>query len=512
MSTRDGVEKMRRHWKIRKSNQSQQPKQTNHTVKTVLEDNRSTLKSIFKNSVDIQFRDLQLKDKKNTHAFICYTEGIVREEFIHDNVLEPLLGIDLLEEKINDHSLVSYMDSNIIKASSVDKTSNLDHVIENILRGQTAIFIDGFDSALLISTESYESRGVEEPDTESTVRGSREGFNEVITTNTSLIRRKINNPHLIFEEFIIGGNTKTPVRIGYIDGIAKQETVDELRKRLESIETDVVLESGYLEQYIEDHPNSIFQTIGNSEKPDKVAAKLLEGRVAILCDGTPFVLTVPYLFIESMQVPEDYYTKFQFTSLIRFFRMIALFLTVATPAVFVAAATFHHEMVPALLLTTMAAAEERVPFPILLEALIMTVIFELLREAGVRMPRPIGSAVSIVGALVIGEAAVQAGLVGAPMVIVVALTAITGFVVTAINSAVILVRFFLMLLAGTFGFYGLLLGTLFIVAHLSSLRSFGIPYLTPFAPVVLKEWRDTFVRLPLKNLQSKPRSVLRKKY
>ncbi|QGH33353.1 spore germination protein [Gracilibacillus salitolerans] len=503
---------MRRLRTTRKSNKSQQPKQTNRMVKMVLEDNRSTLKSIFKNSVDIQFRDLQLKEENNNRAFICYTEGMVREEFIHDNVLEPLLGIDLNKEEINSASLISYMDSNIIKASSVDKTSNLDHIIEKILRGQTAIFIDGFDSALLISTESYQSRAVEEPETESTVRGSREGFNEVISTNTSLLRRKINNPHLIFEEFIIGGNTKTTVRIGYIDGIAKQEIVEEVRNRLESIETDVVLETGYLEQYIEDHPKSIFQTIGNSEKPDKVAAKLLEGRVSILCDGTPFVLTVPYLFIESMQVPEDYYSKPYFTTLIRLIRLIALFLTVATPAVFVAAATFHHEMVPALLLTTMAAAEERVPFPIMLEALIMTVIFELLREAGVRMPRPIGSAVSIVGALVIGEAAVQAGLVGAPMVIVVALTAITGFVVTAINNTVILIRFFLILLSGSFGFYGLLMGTLFVVAHACSLRSFGTPYLTPFAPVELKEWRDTFVRLSLKNLQRKPSSILRKKY
>ncbi|WP_208591522.1 spore germination protein [Gracilibacillus suaedae] len=503
---------MRRLQTIHQKNKSQQPKQTNRMVKRALEDNRSILKRIFKNSIDIKFRDLQLQDNNNTRAFICYTEGMVREEFIHDNVLEPLLGINFNEGKVESKLLISYMQFNIIKASSVNKTSDLDQVIEKVLRGQTVLFIDSCDSVLLISTESYKSRAIEEPDTESTVRGSREGFNEVISTNTSLLRRKINNPHLIFEEFIIGGNTKTTVRIGYINGIAKDETVKEVRKRLESIETDVVLETGYLEQYIEDHPKSIFQTIGNSEKSDKVAAKLLEGRVAILCDGTPFVLTVPYVFIESLQVPEDYYTKPYFASLVRFIRMLSLFLTVFTPAVFVAAATFHHEMVPTLLLTTMAAAEERVPFPILLEALIMIIIFELLREAGVRMPRPIGSAVSIVGALVIGESAVQAGLVGAPMVIVVALTAITSFVVTAINNTVIMIRIFLLVLAGTFGFYGLLMGTLFVVAHVCSLRSFGTPYLTPLAPAVLTEWRDTFARLPLKKLQKKPGSILRKKF
>ncbi|MGP4042149.1 spore germination protein [Gracilibacillus sp. D59] len=503
---------MRRLRKRNKNKGSQPSQQSVRKVKQQLEDNRSTLKRIFKNSIDIQFRDLQLQDQQNIRAFICYTEGLVREKYIHNNVMEPLQGINFNEIEMNANSFISYMESNLIRASSVDKTSNLDEAIEKILRGQTAIFIDGFDSALLVSTKGFEARAVEEPDTESSVRGSREGFNEVIQTNTSMLRRKINNPHLVFEEFIIGGNTKTKVRIGYIDGIAREEIVKEVRKRLNSIETDVVLETGYLEQYIEDHPKSIVQTIGNSEKPDKVAGKLLEGRVAILCDGTPFVLTVPFLFIETLQVPEDYYSKPQAKSLIRLFRVIALFLTVFTPAVFVAVGTFHHEMVPSLLLTTMAAAEERVPFPILLEALIMSVIFELLREAGVRMPRPIGSAVSIVGALVIGESAVQAGLVGAPMVIVVALTAISGFVVTAINNTVLLIRFFLLILAGILGFYGLLMGTLFIVAHVCSLRSFGVPYLTPFAPVILKEWRDSFVRLPMKKLQKKPGSVLRRKF
>ncbi|SFM33537.1 spore germination protein KA [Gracilibacillus orientalis] len=506
------MRRLRKSSENKGSQQSQQSKQMARRVSIQLKDNRSTLKQNFNNSIDIQFRDLQLQDKNNTRGFICYTEGLVREEYIHQNVMDPLLGINFNKVKVNANSLISYMDSHIIKASSVNKTSSLDEAIEKILRGQTAIFIDGFDSALLVNTEHYHSRGVEEPETEATIRGSREGFNEVIRTNTSLLRRKINNPDLVFEEFIIGENTKTKVRVGYIDGIAKEEIVEEVRKRLNSIETDVVLETGYIEQYIEDHPKSIFQTIGNSEKSDKVAAKLLEGRVAILCDGTPFVLTVPYLFIENLQVPEDYYSRTFRSSIVRLIRLLALFLTVFTPAVFVAASTFHHEMVPALLLTTMAAAEERVPFPILLEALIMIVIFELLREAGVRMPRPIGSAVSIVGALVIGESAVQAGLVGAPMVIVVALTAISGFVVTAVNNTVILIRFILLFLAGTFGFYGLLLGTLFLVGHVCSLRSFSIPYLTPLAPVVAKEWRDTFVRSPMKDLQGQPGSIVRKKF
>jgi spore germination protein KA len=387
----------------------------------------------------------------------------------------------------------------------------MDDAIENILSGQTAIFIDGYNSALYVSTQGFEARNVEQPDTESSVRGSREGFNEILKVNTSLIRRKINNPNLVFESMKLGKQTKTNIRIGYIEGIANPKIVDEVKQRLKRIDTDMILESGYIEQYIEDHPYSIFPTIANSEKPDKVAAKILEGRIAIFCDGTPFVLTVPHLFVETLQVGEDYYSRPYLASLMRLLRILALFLTVATPALFVAVATYHHEMVPSLLLTTMAAAEEKVPFPVFIEALMMSIVFELLREAGVRMPRPVGSAISIVGALVIGEAAVTAGLVSAPMVIVVALTAITGFVVTALNDAVILSRLLLLFLAAAFGFYGILMGTLLILGHMCSLRSFGSPYLAPVGPIIWSGWKDSLVRFPLWKLTVRPVSIVWKK-
>ncbi|SHN27738.1 spore germination protein [Gracilibacillus kekensis] len=496
---------------MRRIRTPKQNKYAGEKVKKDLKENQEMLQQIFHNTIDIKFRNFQIQNQEQTSAFICYMEGMVSEEFIHFNIMDGLAGTNLKDINIDSPRFISILKNQMVKAPSMKETTILDEILDGILTGQTAIFLNQSDRVLLVTTVSFQSRGVEEPETEATVRGSREGFNEVIQTNTSLIRRKINNSNLIFEELIIGKETKTKVRIAYLNNVANKEVVKEVRNRLKAIKTDVVLETGYLEQYIGDHPYSIFSTVGNSEKPDKVAAKILEGRIAILCDGTPFVLTVPHLFIEVFQVPEDYYSNAYVSSLIRIFRIMALFLTVSTPAVFVAAATFHHEMVPSQLLTTMAAAEERVPFPIFLEAIIMIVIFQLLREAGVRMPRPIGSAVSIVGALVIGEAAVQAGLVGAPMVIVVALTAITGFVVTALSNAVILMRFFLLILAGLFGFYGLLIGTLFLVAHVVSLRSFGVPYLTPLGPIVTKDLRDSIIRLPLKFLQSKSKSITRKR-
>ncbi|MGO4887551.1 spore germination protein [Anaerobacillus sp. MEB173] len=474
--------------------------------------NSDHLKGVLGKSADMKFREIELYFGTPINVFICFLDGLVNEDYMNLHIIKPLMEPNFaIPNNIGSEDFLAIVQKRILSTSSINKETSMNNVIESILSGQTVIFIDGHDSALLVSTQGFESRNVEEPDTESNVRGAREGFNEVLKVNTSLIRRKINNPNLIFESMKIGKQTKTNIRIGYIAGIANPKIVDEVKQRIQRIDTDTILESGYIEQYIEDHPYSIFPTIANSEKPDKVAAKILEGRVAIFCDGSPFVLTVPHLFVETLQVPEDYYSRPYLASLMRFFRILSLFLTVGTPALFVAVATYHHEMVPSLLLTTMAAAEEKVPFPVFIEALLMSIVFELLREAGVRMPRPVGSAISIVGALVIGEAAVQAGLVSAPMVIVVALTAITGFVVTALNDAVVLSRFFLLFLAATLGFYGILMGSLIIVGHMCSLRSFGTPYLAPVAPIILNGFKDSFVRMPLWTLNTRPQSVVWKK-
>lgn len=482
-------------------------------IETNINKNTHEIKQIFKKCADVSYRDIELYYQKPVNVLICFIDGLVKEDIINAHIVKPLIEPNFLHDLQQNSSdnLFELVKKRVLSTTNMEEVTTIDEVIDGVLVGKTVIMIDGYPSAFLVSTLGFESRNVEEPQTEASVRGPREGFNEVLSVNTTLVRRKINSASLMFEDMEIGKITKTAVRIGYVDGIANQKIVDEVKKRLKQIDTDTILESGYIEQLIEDHPQSIFPTIGNSERPDKVAAKMLEGRVAIFCDGTPFVLTVPQVFIETLQVPEDYFSRPYLASMLRMFRIIALFLTISTPALFVAIATYHQEMVPSLLLITMAAAEEKVPFPTFLEAVIMIVIFELLKEAGVRMPRPVGSAISIVGALVIGEAAVQAGLVSTPMVIAVALTAITGFVVTALNDAIIVIRFFLLFMAGTFGFYGVLIGTLFIVGHLCSLRSFGTPYLAPVAPIILSEWKDALVRMPLWLLRSRPQSINWKK-
>jgi spore germination protein KA len=311
----------------------------------------------------------------------------------------------------------------------------------------------------------------------------------------------------------IGSVSKTDVSIVYIKGIAKDEIVKEIRSRLDRIEIDSILESGYIEQLIEDQSMTTFPTLYHTERPDMVAGNLLEGRVAIVVNGTPFVLLAPTVFIQFFQSVEDYYGRADIATALRFLRILIFFISIIGPASYIAGTTFHQEMIPTQLLIAIAAQRETVPFPAFIEALIMEVAFEILREAGVRMPRAVGSAISIVGALVIGQAAVQAGIVSPAMVIVVAITAIANFATPAFAIAISarLLRFIFMVAAATFGFYGIMLGILLLAVHLTSIRSFGVPYLAPMAPLIPANLGDTIVRLPMWAQKTRPKLIASKK-
>ncbi|MGM7719250.1 spore germination protein [Metabacillus sp. Hm71] len=480
------------------------------TIDERIENNILTLKKLLGKNDDAVFREFETFINKPVKVFLCYLSTLANNEYLNQYVAKPLMEPNFINEQrfSSEENILQVIKKNVLDVGGLLEVSSVDDILNGILSGKAALFINGYDTVLIIEAQGFASRNVTEPDTESVVRGPREGFTENIEVNTGLIRRKIINSNLFFEKFTLGKQTHTKIRIAYIDGIANKKIVEEVKKRLQTIDIDSILESGYIEQLIEDHPNSVFPTVGNSEKPDIIAAKLLEGKVAILCDGTPFVLIVPYVFIENLQISEDYYSRPYFASTIRLLRLLALFLTVTTPAFYVALTSYHQAMIPTILLTSMAAAEEAVPFPVLIETLLIGTAFEILREAGVRLPRPVGSAISIVGALIIGEGAVQAGLVSAPMVIAMALTGISSFIVPAINDAVVLSRLFFVLLAGILGLYGVLIGFLIILAHMCSLRSFGTPYLTPHAPIILREWKDTLIRAPLWKMNARPQSIV----
>ncbi len=318
------------------------------------------------------------------------------------------------------------------------------------------------------------------------------------------MRRKIKNNNLVFENIQLGKQTKTTITIAYINGIAKTDVVQEVKSRLNKINIDSVLGSGYIEQYIEDSKLSLFPTIWNSEKPDVVASNLLEGRVAIFCDGTPHILTVPTLFVEFFQSSEDYYVRPYFATITRVIRFSCFFIAVLLPAFYVALQTFHQEMIPTILLVKMSGAMKEIPFPTLLETLLMIFFFEILRESGIRLPRVIGPAISIVGALIMGEAAVNAGLVSSTIVIVIALTAICTFAVPELDESIIILRVLLVLMAGFLGFFGIACGVFAIIIHLTSLRSFGADYTYPMAPFNISGMKDMVIRAPLWLMRSRP--------
>ena len=472
--------------------------------------NLDTLKTVFEDASDIVIREFKIGTEQKIEAFLIMIDGLVDSMAVDDGLLKALMLDGRLTQPshgINKGNACKFIKECTLSMAKIREVRTMEDTIDAILSGDTALFIDGSDTALIVSARGWEARGVDEPDTEAVVRGPREGFVESLRTNTALIRRKIKSPSLKFEMMKIGRYTKTDICVAYIKGIANEKIVKEVKNRLEGIEIDSVLESGYIESFIEDAPLSPFPTVGNSEKPDIVSGKLLEGRVAILVDGTPFALTVPYLNIEAFQNSEDYYSRPFYASLVRMLRWIAFSTAVFLPGVYVAVTTFHHELLPPSLMISIAHATEGTPFPAAAEALLMQIIYEVLREAGVRLPRPVGQAISIVGALVIGESAVAAGLIGAPMVIIVALTAIASFVVPALSDVNTLARLFLIIMGGIAGLYGIMLGYAGILVHLCSLRSFGVPYTSPIAPATLSDLKDTFIRAPWWMMRTRPRPL-----
>lgn len=475
-----------------------------------IEVNFEKMKAVFANASDVVIRQFEIGADIRIKAFIVYIDGLIDKEVVQISLMKPLM-IDIhlskTDHNFNRKTAFAIIKERILSVSEVKEIYCFQDAIDAILSGDTVLFLDGSSVALNASLRGWETRSITAPDTEVVVRGSREGFTETLRTSTAQLRRRIKNPNLKFENMKIGRQTKTDVVIAYISGIADNKIVEEVKRRLSRIDTDSILESGYIEEFIEDNPLSFLPTVGNSEKPDNVAAKMLEGRVAILTDGTPFVLTVPYLFIEAFQSSEDYYSRPYYASFLRTLRYTAFLIATFAPAFYVALTTYHQEMIPPTLLVSMAAAREGTPFPAFVEAMLMNIIYEILKEAGVRLPRPIGQAVSIVGALVIGESAVSAGLIGAPMVIVVAITAISSFVVSSISDTISIMRIFYIILAGSLGLFGIMIGIAGFLTHIVSLRSFGVPYLSPVAPLNTKDMKDVFIRAPWWAMFTRPRVI-----
>jgi hypothetical protein len=463
-----------------------------------INENLRVLRSIYANCSDVIFRTFLIGGIKK--AVLVYIEGLSNTEEIDRSVLGPLM--DHAAEANNVRALFGCK----ITAPKATEVQTFSDCIEHISLGNPVLLIEQDDRGLSLGLAKWEKRAIEEPVAESVLRGPRVGFIESLGVNTSLLRRKIRSPQLKILSLNVGRYTQTQAVIAYIEGLVDQTLIEEVKNRLQRIDMDGVLESAYIEEMIEDNPFSPFPQVLTTERPDVTASSLLEGRVAILLDGTPFALIVPTTMYSLLQSAEDYYQRFLIGTAIRWLRYLYFMISLLLPSLYVAVITFHHEMVPSTLLISMARSREEIPFPALIEALIMEITFEALREAGARLPKQVGAAVSIVGALVIGEAAVSAGIASSPMVMVVAITGIASFSVPRYSAGIALrmLRFPMILLAGTLGLLGVMFGIIAIVVHLCSLRSFGVPYLTPMAPFKGREIKDVLIRAPWWTLNTRP--------
>jgi spore germination protein KA len=434
---------------------------------------------------------------------------MVDNKLFNEDVIKP---IQLYKIKRNSSTaFIDVISKQITLSDSVDKVAELDKVIQAIVYGDTVLLVSECNEALILNTKGWLIRSITEPEDEKVLRGPREGFTEAILVNLTMIRRRLRTQDLKIKYKTFGARSQTKGCICYLEGVVNKDVLAELESRLEKFSIDATLDVNYISEFICDEPYSPIKTIGSTERPDVVAAKLLEGRIALFLDGTPVVLTVPHLFIEHFQSPDDYYLNYFFASIGRLLRIIGFFISTSTPAIYVALTTFHQEMLPTPLLMSIAMARQGVPLPTVLEAIVMLIVFEILRETGARMPSSIAQALSIVGALVIGQAAVEAKLVSAPMIIVVAISGITGLMISRIKGGIIILRFILLILSSIIGLYGYIFGMMGLLIYLLNMKSFGIPIMTGATAEGLQDRKDLYVRAPWWFMINRPKFMARDK-
>ncbi|WP_062237846.1 spore germination protein [Fictibacillus sp. FJAT-27399] len=480
--------------------------QTETLLTSNLLSNIDLLKNKLGKTSDLVIRKFEIS---SFHIAAIYMQGMADSKTISDFLSLLIKNENLNSETLSPPEAFHFMNEECISIGQVSTGKSWDSLLLSILTGNTVLLLNGHDEAVVVGTQGWEKRAISEPTTEAVVRGPKESFIESTETNITMVRRRIKNPKLRVETVEVGTITHTGISIMYINGLVEENILQEVRERLSKISYDSVIDSGYIEDFIQDTTFSPFPQIYHTERPDVVAGNLLEGRVALFVDGSPSVLLVPVVFSQFFQSAEDYYARWDIGTFLRILRFFAFFLSLYAPAIFIATITFHQEMLPTELLITLAAQREGLPFPAFLEAMIMEVSFELLREAGIRLPKAVGQAVSIVGAIVIGQAAVEAGIVSASMVIIVAITGIANFSIPSFSLAISarLIRFILIFGASFLGLYGIAVLTFLLLGHACSLRSFGVPYLSPIAPFNVQDQKDVFIRLPLWDLFRRPKML-----
>ena len=477
----------------------------------ILSHDVSFIEEIFKKDSVLRIKRIEQDGEKPLKCALIYMDGMVDSLQLNEAVIKPLL---VMPQKAEPTTSAEYIATHYLFARDTKITLDFGSAIEGLLYGEAILLIDGITEAINIDAKGWRTRGIAEPENEKILQGPREGFEEAALLNLAMIRRKLQTPDLCIESMRLGRRSGTLVFLCYLDSLAKPQLIETLKKRLKKIDIDGVLDSNYIVEELNEGRFKLFKTTGSTERPDTVAARLLEGRIAIVVDGTPVVITVPYLFSENFQSDEDYYLNFAVSTTGRILRYICFLLAVAVPALYIALITFHKDLLPTNLAIVISELRGGVPFSPLGECLILIVAFEILREAGIRMPQSLGYTLSIVGGIVVGQAAVDARIISTPMLIVIALSGIAGLVIPRLKGAIFYLRLIFVVLSSLFGLLGLLSGLFITVMHIISLSSFGTDYTVSLRRANYQSLKDTLFRAPWTKMKTRPdfnRNITRQK-
>lgn len=468
--------------------------------------NFQNIHSILGSNSDFVFRQIFIRNKRNIETNVIYMDGMINNQLISDYVIKPMMEAPQFESCQTEQDAINTIEEGTIYYANAKKRTNITDVLNDVLSGSVAVIFNKHRMAFTFETKGFDKRSIEKPSVENVIKGAKDSFVETIRTNTATCRRKIKSPNLMIEETIIGKQTQTTVAICYMKNIANKKLIEKVKARLDNIEVDNLIAAGFLEEFIVDNKGSAFPQIQFTERPDRFCTSLVDGRVGLIIDGLPVTYVIPGTLLQFLQAPEDYSQHLLVSSVIRYMRFTSMFVTLLLPGFFVSIVNFHQEMIPTELTFSIIAAKQGVPFPIFVEVIMMLAAFELLVEAGLRLPQTIGQTVSIVGALVVGQAAVQAKLISPITVIIVAITAITSFTMPNqdFSNALRLWRFAFTITSAAIGMYGLTISLVILLHHWCRMDSFGVPYLSPFVGDEETQLKDTLFRFPLSSMKYRP--------
>lgn len=463
------------------------------------------IKENLESNHDIIFRDIMIGHLQSSIVFI---KEISDFEIINNNILKPLQERDLRtieKEKLNDTLI-----NEVLTCREVATIKKIDEISIELLRGKTAILIDGIDNCIVVDTTKYINRPIEESPTSSVVNGPREGFNESIKDNIILVRKRLVCPELKIEEILVGKRTRTKVEVIYMTDLVDKKIVKSVTKKIKEIDIDGIIDSYYIAEFLQLKKRSVFKQVGITEKPDILSAKILEGRIGILVDGSPIALTVPYIIYEDFQNSDDYYSSFYHAIFVRWLRLIGVLMSILLPGLYVAIQLYHYDIIPLNFMVTIIKSSYDLPFSPMFEILFVILLFEILNEASLRMPKYFGISMSIVGALILGETAVNAGLISPPSVMIVAVSSITIFTVPYLANQLSLLRIGFAIMGGMLGLYGIVIGIVFCIAYLADLDNYGSAYLSPLSPSNPRDKKDWLNKGGLVDMKTRPESIKKK--